>query len=82
MSYMFGLGKGKVSKKTFKKASKFASEWDAYMVCYDDPADGPCYWFAGPNHGSPFDRAMSQGVAAALQDVGMGIHNLGKRKGA
>ena len=78
MSYLFGVGEGKVSKKTFKKASKIASEWDAYMMCYDDPADGPRYWFAGPNLGSPFDRAMSQGVAESLREVGMDINRLGK----
>ena len=81
MSYMFGLGNGEVSKKTFKKASKIASEWDAHMVCYDDPSQGPRYWFSGPNLGSPFDRAMSQGVAESLREVGMDIHNLGKSKG-
>ena len=46
--YYFGIGSGLVRAKTCKRVGKILhkSGVDARIVCYDDPADGPHYWFS------------------------------------
>ena len=69
--YFFGLGSGKVRRKTAKKINKIAGKHDACIVCYDDPARGPRYWMACPNRGSPFDKATEEAVLADLEKAGL-----------
>jgi len=61
--YMFGLGPGYLPKKADKNAQKH----DAWLVNYDDPAQGKRHWFACLNYGSPFDNATAQAVMSDLR---------------
>jgi len=66
--YHFGLGPGFLPKK----ADKMAREHDAWLINYDDPAEGKRHWFACKNYGEPFDSATAKAVMADLRDAGIG----------
>ena len=61
--YMFGLGPGFLPKK----ADKIAQKHDAWLINYDDPAEGKRHWFATHNYGSPFDEATAKAVMDELR---------------
>ena len=69
--YMFGLGRGRVSDATYKAAEDIAKRHDCTLNLYQDPGQGPRYWFAGPNLGEPFDGAMRSAVIADLDAAGL-----------
>jgi hypothetical protein len=65
--YMFGLGKGFLPKK----ADKIAAKHGAWLINYDDPAEGKRHWFAKRNQGDPFDGAIAKAVLQDLKTAGI-----------
>jgi hypothetical protein len=50
-NYFFGLGNGKVSDREAKRIQKAIDSTgrSAAFIRYDDPAEGPRYWFSAAN---------------------------------
>lgn len=63
----FGCGRGKVAKRIDRALTKLARKHGADFVAVDLPGDGPRYWFAAPNRGEPFDRALAKEVLDAAE---------------
>lgn len=60
--YMFGVSHQKPTRKIAKTMERVAKRHGAYLVEVHLPGEGYKRWFAGPNLGHPFDRAMSKNV--------------------
>jgi len=69
--YMFGVSRQKPTRKAAKKMEQIAKRHGAYLVEGTFPGDGYKRWFAGPNLGHPFDRAMSKAVHDDLVKAGI-----------
>ena len=63
--------KGVPTQRYCDLANKVAGKHGYHIVCYDDPGSGPRGWFAGPNRGSPFDKADADAVMADLELAGL-----------
>lgn len=68
--YMFGVSRTKLSRRDAAKMQSIARKHGCTLVEASLP-DGYQRWFAGPNHGSPFDRQMSEAVYADLAAAGL-----------
>ena len=66
-----GLFSGHPDQAYCDAANAVAGEHGYRIVCYDDPSSGPRGWFAGPNRGSPFDKAAADAVMADLEAAGL-----------
>jgi hypothetical protein len=71
--YMFGVGRGKVTAAKAKKVNAIAKKHNAWFITANIPGDGHKYWFAGPNLGHPFDKAMAEAVYADLDVAGISL---------
>lgn len=71
--YFFGLGRGRIPSKIAKRADAIASKHGACLVNPRLPGEGYRYWFAGPNRGEPFDRAMARAVLDDLDAAGVDL---------
>ena len=71
--FLFGHGKGPITKKESQRRSKIAKKHGAEFVvcggpcvCGHDCPHGECriksYWFSGPNLGEPFDSRLAKDV--------------------
>ena len=70
-NYFFGLGNGKVSDREAKRIQKAIDSTgrSAAFIRYDDPAEGPRYWFSAANRGVPFDGQLGSEVMAAVGNI-------------
>lgn len=73
--YMFGVSRQKPTRKAAKKMEQIAKRHGAYLVEARIPGTGYQRWFAGPNLGHPFDRAMSKAVYEDLVKAGIVLGN-------
>lgn len=66
--YMFGYGRGRVTKARREQAEAIAKKHGAYF-CGNPaiPGTGYCYWFATRNYGEPFNRQTENAVLAELK---------------
>jgi hypothetical protein len=73
--YMFGVSHQKPSRKVARQMERIAKRHGAYLVEGTFPGEGYKRWFAGPNLGHPFDRAMAKAVYDDLVRAGIVIAN-------
>ena len=69
--HLFGYGLGRVSAREARRIER-ALNRAGLPVAFTSPTipgRGPCYWFAAPNRGEPFDRKMEAAVLAAIGQV-------------
>lgn len=69
--HFFGLGRGEVPDELAEQVEQIAARHDASFVRYDDPAEGPRFWFSCQNLGHPFDKATADAVKADLEAAGL-----------
>lgn len=69
--YLFGSGRGKIKPSIRKRIDAIANRHDADFVNPNMPGEGWRFWFAGPNLGHPFDRAMANAVWEDLIKAGL-----------
>lgn len=68
--HMFGVIKGKVSEREFKRVNRIARKHGAWFTGSSDiPGTGPQYWFACQNQGHPFDGATARAVLAEVGQI-------------
>jgi hypothetical protein len=69
--YLFGTGRGKLTKATREDFDRIAEESDAWFCGNPNmPGDGHRFWFACRNMGHPFDDATASAVLKALEAAG------------
>lgn len=69
--YFFGLGRGKVADSIRDRVDDICRAHNVAFVNPTMPGEGPRYWFAGPNRGEPFDKALRKAVMADLEAAGL-----------
>lgn len=69
--HMFGCGRGRINNKIATRANEVARRHGAVLNNINNPGQGWIYWFAGPNRGDPFDRAMANAVRDDLEREGI-----------
>jgi hypothetical protein len=68
--YLFGVGSKRIPPSFGARVDEIAQRHGCDFV-WVRLAEGPRYWFAGPNRGSPFDGQMAAAVWADLQAAGL-----------
>lgn len=61
------LFNGKLSPTRESKIDKVLKPFNACVVTYRDPGNGPRGWIDSPNHGFPFDREREREMTEALK---------------
>lgn len=64
--HMFGVSRVRITRAQARKLERIAKCHGACLVEADISGIGYQRWFAGPNLGFPFDRTISQAVAADI----------------
>lgn len=66
----FGVGIGKLRDAARRRIDAVA---ERHGCSFHNPTlpEGPRYWFAGPNRGTPFDERMGTAVYADLEREGL-----------
>ena len=67
MSYLSGMGRGKLTKTEIAARKRAAKSEGCSFIHADMPGEGWRHWFSGPNRGEPFDSKMASGVLSALR---------------
>jgi hypothetical protein len=68
--HMFGLGNGELTEEAVAAIDEIAGAHECKIVPYEEQGRHR-YWFAGPNLGFPFDRAMERAVWGDLEKAGL-----------
>lgn len=69
--YMFGVSRQKPTRKAAGIMERIAKHHGAGLIEANIPGTGYQRWFAGPNLGHPFDRALSEAVYGDLVKAGI-----------
>lgn len=67
--HMCCAGWGKVADEAWDQAQEIAKRHGYRFVYTNAVGNGPRSWFAGPNLGSPFDRAFREAIEADVEAV-------------
>ncbi len=69
--YLFGSGTGRIPDDERALIDRVVEPLGVVLNNQDLPGEGYRYWFAGPNRGHPFDRALERQVYQALAETGI-----------
>ncbi len=71
--YHFGVGHGKMTKKTERALNSIAQRHDrfGFFVAVTLPGEGPRYWFGCENCGSPFQEATAKAILNEAEEAGL-----------
>lgn len=64
--HVFGVSRQRITRDQARKLERIAKRHDATLVEVVLPGVGYQRWFAGPNLGFPFDRAVETAVACEI----------------
>jgi hypothetical protein len=68
---MFGVSRAKPTREIARRMETIAQRHGAGLVEATIPGTGYRRWFAGPNRGDPFDRALCAAIFADLRAAGI-----------
>lgn len=70
--YHFGVSRVRILRRDAKEIERIAKKHGVTFIETTLPGTGYQRWFAGPNLGYPFDKALSDAVYADMDASGVG----------